>query len=178
MTFQFDISGEEWRAVVGYEGLYEISSFGRVRSLPRTVNRGGRAMQIAGLPMRLKTNRCGYLYVNISKGGKQIAIGVHRLVADAFIPNPEGKPEVNHLDNDTGNPMVDNLAWATRAENMAHAASQVRLRGHLTSEDIQAIRTRWPTLSAGEKGAYASTFNITGSHLWRIGTGRAHRHVA
>lgn len=99
---------EVYVAVVGFEGQYDVSNFGNVRSLS-----GGKRR---GKQLKL-SNRFGYRAVSI--GGKTQS--VHRLVAKAFIPNPEGKPQVNHIDGVKDNNHVENLEWATAQENIRHS---------------------------------------------------------
>ena len=102
---------EEWKPIKGYEGLYEVSNTGKIKSFQRG--------KIRILYPR-KTPR-GYLHVILSKNKVNKDLRVHRLVASAFIPNPLNKPEVNHIDGNKDNNNVDNLEWATRGENMNHA---------------------------------------------------------
>lgn len=104
----------EWRPIEGYEGLYEVSNKGRVRSL--NYRHTGEAKIL-----RLCKNKDGYLCVHLSKNGTRYAKQVHRLVASAFIPNIGDKPQVNHIDGDKTNNKVDNLEWVTGKENMQHA---------------------------------------------------------
>lgn len=106
---------EEWRPVVGYEGLYEVSNLGRVRSLPRWRSHQQK------LVLRCSSNNSGYQQVHLSTHNKQKSMTVHRLVAQAFIPNPENKPEINHIDGDKTNNKIDNLEWVNRKENVHHA---------------------------------------------------------
>lgn len=94
----------EWRPVVGYEGLYEVSSLGNVRSVLR------------GAECRQHLNGGGYWAVSL-RGKNRL---VHRLVATAFIPNPAGKPQVNHIDSNRQNARLENLEWATASENVKH----------------------------------------------------------
>lgn len=112
---------EVWRDVKGYEGYYQISSSGRVRSLDRyVIGRGGKRL-IKGKILTPKEKKQGYLDIQLSKAGKSRSFRIHRLVAGAFIPNPENKAEVNHLDGVKGNNRAKNLEWSTREENIDHA---------------------------------------------------------
>ena len=113
---------EEWRDIKGYEGIYQVSNLGRVRSLDRYVNThekfGGRRLikgKIKSLPLLV-----GYPTVNLDKNYEHKVAYVHRLVAEAFIPNPENKPEVNHKDANRINNNVENLEWVSHLENMQH----------------------------------------------------------
>ena len=99
---------ETWRPVVGFEGLYEVSDQGQVRNmsgliLKQLIN------SPEGQPPRLQ--------VMLSRDGKQYSRRTHRLVAEAFIPNPDSKPECDHIDRDALNNAVANLRWVGRAEN-------------------------------------------------------------
>lgn len=105
---------EIWRPVIGYEGLYEVSNLGRVKSIPRNGTPGGI------LTPNYK-NQKHYAHVALTKNAKPKTTSVHRIVAQAFIPNPDNKPQVNHIDGDKKNNCADNLEWATQSENMRHA---------------------------------------------------------
>lgn len=112
---------EEWRPVVGFEGLYEVSNLGRVRSLDRIVKRvktgqlfcRGQILK----PLRLAT---GYSRVDLAKNKKHFHKAIHRLVAEAFIPNPEKKPYVNHINGERSDNRVLNLEWADNSDNQRH----------------------------------------------------------
>lgn len=104
---------EEWRPVVGYEGRYEVSNLGRVRSLRRMIpNRFGKYMN--GRILKPITNHNGYYYVTLGRGKHGF---VHRLVIEAFVPNPDNKPFCDHIDSNRKNNRVENLRWATYQEN-------------------------------------------------------------
>lgn len=109
---------EIWKDIVGYEGLYQVSNLGRVKSLPKT-DRFGRLY-----PEKMKAqvnNGSGYLVVNLKHNGKQQMRTVHRLVAEAFIDNPLNCSDINHMDGNKQNNKVDNLEFCTRSFNMLHA---------------------------------------------------------
>lgn len=101
---------EEWMPVAGFEGLYEISNFGNVKSL--CAGRWGYTIMRKPVP-----DKDGYLTVNLKKNGKYKSAKIHRLVAQAFLENPNDFPEVNHKDEDKTNNRVDNLEWCTRKYN-------------------------------------------------------------
>lgn len=106
---------EIWKDVIGYEGIYQISNFGRLKSFKKDKN--GRIMS--------NTNKNGwYFTVVLSKSGrkKMKTMRIHRMVAEYFIPNPENKQMVNHKDMNKQNNHVDNLEWCTTFENAKHAA--------------------------------------------------------
>ena len=105
---------EIWKDIEGYTGLYQVSSWGRVKN-----SRTGRVLK-AG-----KTKK-GYLQLCLCKNGIRKFYSVHRLVAQAFIPNPQNKPEVNHIDEDKENNYFENLEWVTRSENMNHGTVILR----------------------------------------------------
>ena len=105
----FEEIPEQWKAVVGYEGIYEVSNYGKVRNVK------------TGRILKLGKSKNGYLRVGLHKNGKQKYFLVHRLVAIAFIPNPDNKETVNHIDEDKTNNHVCNLEWMTQKENTRHS---------------------------------------------------------
>lgn len=134
---------EEWRPIEGFEGHYEVSSEGRVRSITRTVlvktRKGGTTYQTYRGQILRQIENDSYLYVGLSKQRKLHQLAVHRLVAAAFIPNPENKAEVNHKDLNKQNNNVENLEWVTKSENMQHAASMGLLSYEKTPEHRRKI---------------------------------------
>ena len=114
---------EIWRPVVGYEGLYEVSNIGRVRSLDRFYYRLHK-----GKVLSPTKDRYGYLTVTLNCNGKSKTIKIHRLVAQAFLPNPDNLPQVNHKDEDKTNNNVDNLEWCTAKYNVNFGTRQERYR--------------------------------------------------
>ena len=116
---------EEWRPVVDYEGLYEVSSYGRVRSLDKydSMNRF-----LRGRILRLFTDGLGYLRAQLYSNSKRKSFLVHRLVAQAFIPNPDNLPQVNHRDENPSNDNVDNLEWCDGKYNVNYGTRIDRIR--------------------------------------------------
>jgi hypothetical protein len=110
---------EEWRDIKGYEGKYQVSNMGRVRSMDRFARVCGNGqLLVKGRILVLGKYPNGYTMVTITNGkGKVSAKLVHRLVAQAFIPNPDGLPQVNHKDENIENNTVDNLEWCTSKYN-------------------------------------------------------------
>lgn len=116
---------EIWKDIEGYEGLYQVSNMGRVRSLDRKSKSKNKwnsyNMSIKGRIRLTATSQRGYLRMRLCKDGIKQWYQLHQLVARAFIPNPEGKETVNHIDGNKKNNCVSNLEWATQAENNKHA---------------------------------------------------------
>lgn len=112
---------EIWKDIDGYEGIYQVSNLGRVKSLKRKVNTKGGGTRYS--PSKILTNCFDnkYYHVRLYRNGVAKIHLVHRLVADAFLPNPNNKPQVNHIDGDKLNNRFDNLEWCTASENAKHA---------------------------------------------------------
>lgn len=139
---------ERWQEIEGFEGLYEISDEGRVRSLPRVVPfRVNFSRRVRGGLKALTLDKDGYLQVSLSKFGVPYTRKVHRLVADAFIERSEFDEDVNHKDAFKANNHWRNLEWCTHKENSEHAA-QIDLMAYgsrhglakLSEADIPVIR--------------------------------------
>ena len=119
---------EEWKDVKGYEGFYQVSNLGNVRSITRVIKREGSDYTIKGRVLRLHLDKHGYYNANLTKDKVHRTVKVHRLVANAFIENPSNKPEVNHKDCNPKNNSVDNLEWCTHYENMEWMHRQGRAK--------------------------------------------------
>lgn len=127
---------EIWRSIEGYRNLYKVSNHGRVKSLGNKKTRKEKILSF------LKTEK-GYLVVGLSKNGKSNRFKVHRLVATAFIPNPENKPEVNHVKGIKSDNRAWTLEWCTEEENEIHAKKHglFMTNAKLTVEQVLDIKS-------------------------------------
>lgn len=122
---------EIWRPVIGYEGLYEISNYGNVKSLPKIIGRPPKSHISTTRIMKGNINKRGYVKVDLKKDGYSKCVSVHRLVLQVFTPNTFNKPDVNHIDGNKQNNRAENLEWCTVIENIHHAmAHGLRFKGN------------------------------------------------
>ena len=127
---------EVWRPVVGCEGLYEVSNLGRVRSVPKV----GFSKQLI---LKQQDERHGYKRMRLTKENRKFCKLVHRMVAEAFIPNPSGKPCVNHINGNKTDNRVENLEWVTYSENYLHAVNHGLIdKGSIRKAVEASSRTR------------------------------------
>ncbi|QEE50332.1 hypothetical protein FUA48_12310 [Flavobacterium alkalisoli] len=118
------LENEIWRDVLNYEGCYQISNLGRVKSVERKVKSSRSKTGYRTIKEKLMTpllSKYGYYRVHLMKEGKSFIAMVHRLIAEAFIPNPNNKPQVNHINLIRTDNRIENLEWMTNKENMRHA---------------------------------------------------------
>lgn len=180
-----NLNRETWRSVPDYEGIYEISNLGRIKSLDRScTDKRGRKYFLYGKLMKQKTTSFNYQTISLSKTSKSKDFFIHKLVALAFIPNPENKKEVNHINGIKSDNTVFNLEWCTRSENNRHAIDTgllVAQRGvdrynsKLTEEQVIRIKKAYkknPKLHqkklAEEMGICRKALNsIVKGHTWK-----------
>lgn len=119
---------EIWKEIKGFEGYYEISNFGRIRSLDRICGKmpSGAERKWAGKMMTPTDNGRGYLIIHLKKDGKRWSRYIHRLVAEAFVDKPAGCEVVNHIDYDTKNNAAVNLEWCSQKQNVQHSIPRMR----------------------------------------------------
>ena len=112
---------EIWKGIVGYEGFYQVSNYGRVKSLSIDKKMPLRVVKSKERIKKLRLDKDGYLLCDLNKNKKRTTNKIHRLVAKAFITNPENKSEVNHKNGVKNDNSFENLEWCTRSENEKHA---------------------------------------------------------
>lgn len=152
---------EIWKEIPGYEGYYEASSFGRIRSVVRTIKCGyGKVREIPSKIRVQRSNNGGYCMVYVSVENKQKNCTVHRLVASTFIPNPENKKEVNHKDGNKRNNLIENLEWVTHAEN-GHHAWEIGLRRRILP---------CTTGSLNHKSKFVHQYSLSGDYINTFGS--------
>ena len=145
--------GEVWRDIKGYEGQYQVSNKGDVRSVDR-INHIGR--RYSGRTLRPSYHTNGYLQVDLRKDGIRISKLIHRLVAEAFIPNPNSHLEINHKDENKTNNNVENLEWCTREYNMNHGTRNARA-SQTQSKKVKAINIKTGEVLAFNSGKEAKS---------------------
>ncbi|HFO0796421.1 TPA: NUMOD4 motif-containing HNH endonuclease [Enterobacter roggenkampii] len=165
--------------IPGYEGKYSVTREGRVYSHSRPYS-AGRILK--GRFLTPSPNTKGYLRVTLLSDGIQKTFSVHRLVAQLFIPNPNGKNEVNHINGDKTDNHVDNLEWCSASENIRHAYRTGLKRGNigvvngrakLYEKDVIAIRN-----SVGMKlSELSAKYGVTETQISTIRRGNAWRHL-
>lgn len=170
---------ERWAPLRGNEASYEISTHGRLRSLDRTlapqINRWGKSISrvVKGQMMKPKPDKNGYLHVNIRS---HHTVCVHRMVAETFIPNPEGLPEINHDDGFEDNNIDENLVWVTTEQNANHA---IEVLGRVTKgapgKRVILDDGEWATIFiSASAAARALGVNRSNVHNALLRDGRCH----
>ena len=154
---------EVWKDVTGYEGLYKVSDKGNVFSVERRDSRG---VKRGGITLNPRHTR-GYLQVALFKNGERKNKYIHRLVTEAFIPNPENHPDVNHLDEIKSNNELSNLEWCTREYNNNYGTRIERLSKKVRAVNVKTgdVLTFNSTREAERKG-----FNSGGVSQACLGT--------
>lgn len=155
---------EEWRSVQGYEGIYEVSSFGRVRSYRR--GKWG----IGGKPKIVRSEYGLYYGVTLCKDGRKTVRHIHRIVAETFLPNPKNLNEVNHIDGNKHNNAAKNLEWCTHAENMQHAADNYMIKGRQKRVVCEETGEVFVSITAAAKSVGGAQPSLSNSLLY--GTGK------
>lgn len=187
---------EIWKPIIGYEGRYEVSNLGRVKSLPKSwINYNGSLAKHPEKILKLRLNKRGYARVNLRDGVSSKDRLVHRLVAQAFIPNPLNLPEINHKDENPSNNIVyinldgsidvskSNLEWCTHIYNNQYGTKNRRgalRRGFVVSQyDLQGrYICTYPTIRDAERatGIYMNLISDCANGIRKQGGGFIWKH--
>jgi hypothetical protein len=178
------MEAEIWRAAPGFDGFYEVSTYGQIRSVHRRVRARDGIRDVWPIIRRQGISTAGYPQVHLSAGGKDKVVCVHRLVALAFLPPVEGKDQVNHIDGNKCNNHVSNLEFCDTSENVLHAfklglnhmpCGSLNHRAKLTEPQVSEIKRR---LAAGEgQTAISRDYGVTNKLIHLIAKGRIWGHV-
>ena len=162
---------EVWKDVVGFEGLYKVSDKGNVYSVERKDSRGHKR---GGRILRPSYDKDGYLLISLYKNGKVKKKRIHRLVIEAFIPNPNKLPQVNHKDENLSNNELSNLEWCDARYNSNYGTRNKRIRKKVRAVNIkngEVIRFK-STVEAESKGYDRSTISKACRGVYRSNAGK------
>ncbi len=164
---------EKWRDVKGYKGYYQASNLGRIKSLKRH----GVVKDRILIPL---IDDLGYLRLHLYKGGRGDHF-ISKLVAQAFIPNPNNKPEVNHIDGIKNNNNINNLEWCTRSENMIHAHRSGLLNDRRGACNANSKLTKSQVIQIRQSNkiykVLAKEFRVSSYTIERIKNRRSWKHI-
>lgn len=170
---------EKWSDVEGYEGVYQVSNLGRVKSLPRLNKRGHK---ISGCILKETVNSRGYSYVVFQDNRSKV---VHRLVAKAFVPNALEKPYVNHINGMKTDNRFSNLEWVSHAENITHAWESGLAKAHsgekhhnavLTNQEAEEIRILYKS-KKHTHADLADLFGVSESTIQKVVSNKTYKNA-
>lgn len=172
---------ELWKNIDGYDGMYQISNFGNIRTWFKPPS----GIRKTPILRRQDITYQGYHLITLSKNGTKKRYSVHRLVAFAFIPNPENKPFINHIDFNKSNNHFSNLEWCTQKENVKHTIENNRkstpkgeahYASRLSKKDVLNIKNLCSDPSISQYDI-AKIYDIDQSHVSKINSGSAWNHL-
>jgi len=172
---------EKWKDIPGFEGYYEVSNYGRVRSWKGINQYSGKRKSPSIMKLR---NRRGYMCVDILHQKKHHYFSVHRIVANVFVPNPKNKPEVNHIDGNKTNNSFKNFEWVTSSENQQHSfglglqdcSGENNGRAKLTNKNVIRIKRLLKKGRLTHK-QIAKPMGVSPATISDIKTGKSWRHI-
>lgn len=155
---------EEWRDIKGFEGLYQVSNLGNVKSIPRKIWNGKGFFLSKEKLVKQVLNHKGYQMVQLWNSNHFKSIAVHRLVSEAFIPNPANLPQVNHKDEDKKNNKISNLEWCTGKYNINYGTAKNRIAEKL-SKPVIGVSLKTPNCIKFVSAAEAGRNGFCASHV-------------
>jgi hypothetical protein len=165
------MENEIWKDIDGYEGLYQVSSGGRIRRMASSVLKSNGIYYNSKCVIRKPfITSVGYYMITLSKSGRINQYVVHRLIAAAFIPNPENKPQVNHKNLDKKDNRLDNLEWVTVSENAKHYVASGRFRPPCRGRFGSKHHLSKPIHKTDLKGNILESFDAVKTAARKLGT--------
>lgn len=175
---------EEWRHIIGFEGLYEISSFGRVKSLAKEWKSGKGVIRHKSDTIMVQVITKGYLRLTLKNDGLKKTFIVNRLVGIHYWGNPDNLPETNHLDGIKTNNFYRNLVWSTKSDNIKHALEtglKIPLKGEMHPnsrfKETDIIEIRRLHESGKNQREIAEIFGVKWRLIQKIVTGKRWKHI-
>ncbi len=166
---------EIWKDINEYEGLYQVSNLGRLKSIGRYIVTGNRKRFMNGKILNGTKNENGYMFFALRKGGQYKSFKIHRLVATAFIDNPEQKRTVNHKNSIKDDNRVENLEWATHSENHLHSYKIGKRKPALLGKSGILSQSGKCILQFTKTGLYED-FHLS-ARMAEKSTGISHKHI-
>ena len=158
---------EIWKTIKGYEGIYQVSNLARVRSIDRAIKySNGYSRVQKGITLKQHITHKGYLAVYLCDRQQNFHTSVHRLIALAFIPNPDSKTQVNHINGIKSDNRLVNLEWSTAKENMRHAFDTGLIKAKISNKEVRKARELHSDGLAVTK--LSRMYNISQSYMSRI----------
>ena len=176
----------EWRDVKGYEGIYIVSSNGQVKRLPYiSKTPDGLLCQRKGRVLKPWFDKKGYQHIELCDKGRTRTVTVHRVVAEAFLPNPDNKPQINHIDCDKTNNAASNLEWCNNSENQlhayAHGLQKSCFQHHNSKLSLEQVLEIKHNCVPGNKGngmlIYAKKFGVSYATIQQIIRGQSYKNI-
>lgn len=172
---------EYWKDIKGYEGLYQVSNLGNIKSIDRSIKRSTSLMKLKSKPISQYVGNRGYPMVSLCINGKCKRYLVHRIVAIAFLPNPLNKAYVNHIDDNKQNSNLENLEWSTPTENSIHAhkhgLANVARGERQHSSKLTVDRVKYIRESSKTVRELSIMFNVSKQSIRDVKMKRSWKHI-
>lgn len=162
-----DDMNERWKDIIGYEGLYKVSNFGRIKTVSRVRVNGRAVIKSKSIFRKTHISKEGYAHLTLTKDNNLKNHMVHRLVSIHFIKNPDGKEDVNHIDGNKLNNHVSNLEWCTQKENSQHALKNKLFKPKIkiSNDTVNRIRKDSNKMSAWD---ISKKYAVSHAHVKKI----------
>ena len=179
-----NIEKEIWNKIPGYDGIYEVSNYGRIKRLSRVINEHvNKKRVLPEIILKQHLDSDGYLVIKLTNNLKSKNYFIHRLVAISFLPNKENKPQVNHKDGIKNNCNISNLEWCTLSENRIHAYSTGLQKGAVGEKQYNSKLKEYEVLEIRKIGKnktleeIASIYNVNFRTISNVLNRKTWKHI-